>query len=287
MMDGHQNIYRQRFENLTFTNNMMAASGNHFSKFKKEHKVINRKLFNFTKDELQRIKGNVEYRSPLIIERYKLILFRNMKSGSVYWRRLFTLLQERSGKGVNESFLCHFSDSYVIEKLKDPSWTIAAFVREPRERLLSSFLDTAISRATGNKGKTIYEMCPNNTFQFKKDRESFRMFLELIQTCKDPHWESQVRAPDRLYKSILIGKMSDISQFTKDLLERIGEWNAATIKLLESRYFHRESRYHATDTKRIRYIVYKDRGLQDMVFKMYDDDYRTFGFKKEYFKLSV
>lgn len=229
-----------------------------------------------TFEELKQIKRTY-FNSPIVVEKYKLVFFWNEKSGCSTWKHI---LQYLSGINVTHpemtvhnpkknglKYLCDYSDKEVSFMILNNSWTKAAFVREPRERILSTYFNKVLH------ANTLWQLC-------RERSKSFNVFLHVIKTCNDEHWESQVRAPRWLYQQMLIGTMSDFTHFTESLLKKIGAWTTdIRTKLANFRYSP-----HATNASKRLLHFYNDTKLQDIIFDLYKDDYEVFGFDKKYFQ---
>ncbi|XP_063425227.1 carbohydrate sulfotransferase 9-like [Mytilus trossulus] len=237
----------------------------------------NRHVPRLTDKEIEQIKHVFE-NTPIVIQKYKLIFFWNEKSGCTYWKSLFHFIQGLKIENVHIShhlsYLIQFNDKEVTEMMFDNSWTKAVFVREPRERILSCYLD---------KGFDKYFM----EYYFKRMPKSFLDFLKLIKQFKGSHWEPQVKVPRFLYKNMMIGKMSDIFNFTEQLLTKIGAWNETVNDWMNSEKIKKRARLHATNAKDKLYQYYKDTKVQDIIFEMYANDYDVFNFEKKYFDFSI
>ncbi|CAC5381096.1 unnamed protein product [Mytilus coruscus] len=144
---------------------------------------------NLSDSEMAVIKRPL-YTSAIVLPKYKLIFFWSEKSGCKYWKRIFQYIQGikmiMTEENAHHAFknglftLTHFKDSEVLSMMNNDSWTKVAFVREPRERILSSFLE---------KGLDDHFM----EYFCKKKVKSLSEFIKLIKTCKDQHWESQLK----------------------------------------------------------------------------------------------
>lgn len=225
-----------------------------------------------TTSELQQIKGHYGS-SPVVIEKYKLIFFFNEKSACTTWKNF--LLQLSGNKVRLENvhnprinklkYLSYYNNKAVSSMILNSSWTKAAFVREPRARLLSCFLEKVLNN------DFFWKVCGVHT-------KSFTKFLHIIQKCKESHWQSQVRAPKWLYKKMIIGTMSNITDFTIALLKRIGAWD--NNKSLLNNF--RRSPHAKNASEKLR-EYYNSTDIQDTIFDMYKQDYEVFGFEKQYF----
>ena len=87
------------------------------------------------------------------------------------------------------------------EMMNSPEWTKAVFLREPKERVLSAFLNKFVNDSSYFRNKC----CRGNMLVEKHDRDkcesmintkNFSYFLNRTQDCSDPHWEPQVYAID-------------------------------------------------------------------------------------------
>ncbi|CAG2240590.1 CHST9 [Mytilus edulis] len=240
-----------------------------------ENVLSNRNVPSLTDAELKQIK-RTWYNSPIVVMKYKLIFFWNEKSGCSFWKSLLQFIQGLTHEDIHNpyenglKYLINFEDKDIISMMYNDSWTKAVFVREPRERILSSYLDKGL----------------NNGFMMvncKRTVKTFSEFLELAKQCPNAHWESQVRAPKYFYKKMMIGKMADISTFTEKLLTKIGAWNETVKYWLDSKDSEKKSRSHAQNAGDKLLQYYNNTKLQDVIFEMFEDDYIVFNFEKKYF----
>ncbi|VDI63554.1 Hypothetical predicted protein [Mytilus galloprovincialis] len=242
----------------------------------KEHIILRteaKHVPRLTDKELDHIKHAFE-NSPIVLKKYKLIFFWNEKSGCTYWKSLFYFIQGLNSTNVHNShllsYLVQFNTNEITKMMFDNSWTKAVFVREPRERILSCYLDKGLNAAF------MMHSC-------KRTPKSFLDFLKLIKQCKGSHWEPQVKVPKFLYKNMIVGKLSDIFAFTEQLLTKIGAWNETVNVWMNSEKTEKRARHHATNSKDKLYQYYNDTKIQDIIFEMYTDDYDVFNFEKKYF----
>lgn len=101
-------------------------------------------------DELQQLSMTFMY-SPIVVAKYKLIFFYNEKSGCSYWKRLLQYIQNitntnqiHSPASNRLSHLRYFNSQTIASMMYDKSWIKAAFVQEPRERILSAYLNKVV-----------------------------------------------------------------------------------------------------------------------------------------------
>jgi hypothetical protein len=111
--------------------------------------------------------------APVVLEQHKLLFFTTPKVGCTVWKQLFrrvaglTDWQMPSSEEDNNhppltnhqnpqhlphnplrnglTYLYHYPPDVADAMLTDPTWTRAIFVRDPKERLLSAYLDKAVS----------------------------------------------------------------------------------------------------------------------------------------------
>ncbi|CAC5387508.1 unnamed protein product [Mytilus coruscus] len=212
--------------------------------------------------------------SPIVVPKYKLIFFWSEKSACTYWKRLFQFIQGINNTEVHNhrnglTTLKSFSTCKIISLMYNDSWVKAAFVREPRERLLSSYLEKAQHRPV------MYQLCRVNR------TVSFYEFLEIIKHCRNGHWDKQVRIPEYFYEHMMVGKLFEISSFTERLLKKIGAWNEKVVAWLQ--LSQKLTRSHKRDAKSKLLQYYNDTKTQDLIFNLFSEDYRVFGFNMTYY----
>jgi len=140
---------------------------------------------------------------PIVNEEYNTIFFLVAKAASSEWIRFFMRLNSSPlwcGKRIHSQthkglkFLSDYSIEEATEMMTSKDWTRAIFVRNPKSRILSAFLDKAVS----HKKAFIRDKCPtyaklggdyNECVERSKD---FSFFLYNITTAmnKNVHWRS-------------------------------------------------------------------------------------------------
>jgi hypothetical protein len=114
--------------------------------------------------------------APVVLEDYKLLFFTTPKVGCTVWKQLFRRVSgyadwqmqgDNSAQHQNPkelphnpfqnglNYLYHYPPHIADRMLTDPTWTRAIFVRDPKERLLSAYLDKAV----GEQGKYVKHHC--------------------------------------------------------------------------------------------------------------------------------
>ncbi len=139
--------------------------------------------------------------APIVNEEYKVIFFPVAKAASSEWLRFFTRLQGSSDWCSNDihqhehNQLTNYNREDAQRMMTDPSWTKAIFVRNPKARLLSAFLDKVLSHPK------IFEQryCPkyvNNGGGTLEDclehYDTFDFFLKnfTVYCGENVHWRS-------------------------------------------------------------------------------------------------
>lgn len=126
------------------------------------------------------------------------------------------------------TYLYHYNVTDALKILTHPDWTRAIFVRDPKERTLSAFLD----KAARKNGIYVRRHCcnKNNATCGEKAFESFLGFLRVIRErcCCDPHWKAQSKRIDQAFIPFInfVGHFDRIQVDTKRLLESL---NSSTL----------------------------------------------------------
>ena len=121
------------------------------------------------------------------------------------------------------TYLYHYSSADALTILTHPDWTRAIFVRDPKERTLSAFLD----KAARKNGKYVKRHCCNrgNATCGEEANASFLGFLRVIGElcCCDPHWKPQTERIDYAFRPFInfVGHFDRIQADTKRLLKSL------------------------------------------------------------------
>ena len=175
--------------------------------------------------------------SPIVIEKYKLIFFTVPKVASTTFKQLFRKMMNFTNwsEQSSESLLPHspytnglqYLAYYPIEEanklLTDPTYTKAIFVRDPKQRFLSAFLDKALS----NDGSHVVKHCCHSNQHCLNQISVPYGFLTMIQQgCPDEHWIQQTSRMEQKYWSLInfVGHFETMQDDTKRLLQKIGAW---------------------------------------------------------------
>jgi hypothetical protein len=185
--------------------------------------------------------------APIVIEQYKLIFFTIQKTGCTVWKQLFRKMMGYDdwrtgptwGTKTGLKQLRHSNLTQATLLMNDPSYTRAIFVRDPKERFLSAFLDKAIhteyvDETCCRKKKTL-----ETQEQCRHDSQNFTNFVQMTRSssngngnskgnggCLDPHWTPQWQRLEERYWPLLnfVGHLETAAQDAKRLLQNIGAW---------------------------------------------------------------
>lgn len=181
----------------------------------------------------------------------------------------------------------------ALDMLTHPNWTRAIFVRDPKERFLSAFLDKAAKK----DGLYVDRHCCSHQIGKKTDScgkkasRSLYDFMMVVrnQCCCDAHWKPQSKRVDpELWQYInFVGYFDSLAADGRRLLERLG--GPAWEKFGASGWgqFHNESMFfesshakHRTSahTKLMHY--YNDSRVTALVEEFYSKDYERFNFTR-------
>jgi hypothetical protein len=226
--------------------------------------------------------------APVVVESHKLVFFTVPKVGCTVWKQLFRrMMGFQNWKSMLPHdpetnglvYLSDYNTSRATEMMNDPTWTKALFIRDPKERLLSAYID----KATRDQGKELANICCQDG-SCLSEVQHFSDFVKFsITTCKDnPHWLPQTERIDRKFlKQIqVIGHIETAELDAKRLLRRIGAWKefGKTHWGGEGKIFHSKNTVpHATSANALdswsRLSRYYTPALEALVENIYKEDY--------------
>jgi hypothetical protein len=185
--------------------------------------------------------------APIVIEKYKLVFFTIPKVGCTTWKQLFRRMMgynnwkapdPHNPKTNGLTYLSHYTTSRATEIMNDPTYTKAIFLRDPKERLLSAYLQKVVQ----SEGKDFMTLCCKYATSNNKEQEeqlcrsqaptlSFPGFVHWTTTiCRDDdHWRPQsLRMENKFLQNSLnfVGHMETADRDAKQLLQHIGAWEA-------------------------------------------------------------
>jgi hypothetical protein len=195
--------------------------------------------------------------SPIVVERFQLLFFTTEKVGCSVWKQLFRRIMgfkdwndpSVSPHNPATNGLVYLRDLPLEQAnavLNSNDWTRAMFVRDPKERFLSAFLEKSLSR----NGTSIVEMCRRQRKRFTDDElwkltRTFEGFVNLTRKCHDDHWLAQsermtgnvgvgvgvkkkknAAVDSPLWNTLdFVGHMETVAEDAQLLLKRIGAWD--------------------------------------------------------------
>lgn len=179
--------------------------------------------------------------APVVLERYKLIFFTSAKIGCTVWKQLFRRImgmddwQDVRGAAIPHDpkynglkYLFDYTPQEATHMMTSSEWTRAVFVRDPKERLLSAYLDKGMP----NNGRHVKGFCCTTHDRECRQRvrhavETFSEFVNLTHWCEDPHWTLQSNRMESKYWPHInfIGHLESAAQDAEVLLRRVGAWD--------------------------------------------------------------
>jgi len=177
-------------------------------------------------------------RTSFVIPEYKLIFFTFPKVACSEWKRMFMRIYGNPNwckasfsqvhhRGVNKiRILGDYDTEVATAMMTSPAWTKVAFFREPKERVLSSFLDKAVN--TNFYMKYCCEKLPEDKRKNCEDHsKEFGSFLHHVtkypKECTNRHWIPQVSMMDAKWWPYIdfIGYQNTIEQDSKRLMQML------------------------------------------------------------------
>jgi len=122
------------------------------------------------------------------------------------------------------------------EMLTSNTWTRAVFLREPKERLLSAFLDKFVKHPGFFQQVCCSQAALGSDFEAQRyciDQTSganFSYFLRRTLDCSNPHWNSQASTIDMKWWEMInfVGYMDNASADAEKLLRSVTSSNGTT-----------------------------------------------------------
>lgn len=171
--------------------------------------------------------------APIVVENYKLLLFTTPKVGCTMLKHVMRKLTFGSNTTTTTtklgdsfvhdprknglSYLYNYSLEQAHDMLISENWTRAVFVRNPKERVLSAYLD----KGRRNNASYIKRHC-NHAIQ------TFEEFIyTTIPTCTDMHWMPQAYRMERPFWKYVnfVGHLETVDKDVERLLQKIGAYN--------------------------------------------------------------
>jgi hypothetical protein len=187
--------------------------------------------------------------APIVVEEYKLLVYTQPKVASTTLKQLFRRMMHLEDWALHKEpylphdpnhnglrYLYHYPPSHVASIMTSPHWTRAIFVRDPKERFLSAYLDKAVRK----NGTYVQRHCCSSSRNITttsncSDRASQSLFgfLKVIDhpdggCCCDPHWKrqsSRVKPSDHWTYINFVGHFETLAMDTKRLLLQLKNHN--------------------------------------------------------------
>lgn len=178
-------------------------------------------------------------RSAFVIPEYKLVFFTFPKVACSEWKRMFMRINGNTNWCITRGFNAHHPKQNMIKVLNDydpevatammtsPAWTKAAILREPKERVLSAFLDKAVKEDYYVKKCCEKLSDEKEQDKCKKNEMKFDSFLHYVtkypKKCFDVHWEPQITKIDSKWWPYIdiIGYQDDLQNDAQNILKHL------------------------------------------------------------------
>eukprot|EP00558_Chaetoceros_sp_UNC1202_P004209 CAMPEP_0197249990 /NCGR_PEP_ID=MMETSP1429-20130617/50525_1 /TAXON_ID=49237 /ORGANISM="Chaetoceros sp., Strain UNC1202" /LENGTH=329 /DNA_ID=CAMNT_0042711707 /DNA_START=70 /DNA_END=1059 /DNA_ORIENTATION=+ len=178
-------------------------------------------------------------RSAFVVPEYKLIFFTFPKVACSEWKRMFMRMNANPNWCKTRGFNAHdpkmnkiktlgeFDVEIATAMMTSPAWTKAAILREPKERVLSAFLDKAVKEDYYVRKCCDRLPAEDLKQQCKKNEEDFASFLHFVteypEECFDVHWEPQIAKIDQKWFPYIdtIGYQHDLLNNAQALLKTL------------------------------------------------------------------
>uniref|UniRef100_A0A7S3Q9I0 Carbohydrate sulfotransferase n=1 Tax=Chaetoceros debilis TaxID=122233 RepID=A0A7S3Q9I0_9STRA len=218
--------------------------------------------------------------NPIVIEEYKLVFFFIPKVACTEWKLLFRrilgfspdwdpeiAIQKLHNPAYNGlTYLSSYTKEEAQEMLTSEDWTRAVFVREPKERILSAFLDKMVVNSwyfkhfcCNEKQMGMSDPKARDYCNSRENAEDFPYFLKRTLDCPNEHWDSQANAIDRKWWTMMnfVGYMDNVADDAQRLLQSIKSIDGKTAwdqhgktgwgESGKSAFMVRDTAHHATN----------------------------------------
>jgi hypothetical protein len=176
------------------------------------------------------IMNNMIGSSPIVIESHKLIFFPVPQVADATWSMLFRRMMGIENwnslhfelfEGVTR--LSDYSAEQATEMMNSPDYTRATFVRDPKDR----FLSTYVNKIMNNDMSIKHSCCPEGE-NCLHEYQTMIGFASLMNTCDDKHWIPVSKWIDSKFFPTLnfVGHLENAELDARTLLELIGAWDS-------------------------------------------------------------
>lgn len=178
--------------------------------------------------------------NPIVIRQYKFVFFAIPKVASTEWKLLFRRLEGQAEWNTTGLVIEHVHDPMInnlttIDKipldeaqhiLTSSEWTRAVILREPKERVLSAFLNKFVSDQTFFRERCCnlrHHNVSKKECRSRQENTDFSYFLNRTVDCPDEHWNPQYSMIDAKWWDTInfVGYMDNVSEDAKELLQSI------------------------------------------------------------------
>jgi len=173
--------------------------------------------------------------SPLVVPEYRLVIFETAKAGCTVLKMLAHQMIGQNDKKyknlsrmnlrdlITENGLLHLYNLNITaanEAMTSPNWTRAIFVRDPKARFLSAYLDKGMS-TPGFLGRTC---CRYKKICLDSARSSLEAFFQLASNCLNTHWAPQTQKMEAKYWPYInfVGHIENAQEDGEKLLRKVG-----------------------------------------------------------------
>jgi hypothetical protein len=177
----------------------------------------------------------MRYFSPIIVEEFKLLfipipkvactqflqLLRRMAGQANWLERKLGLPYTPHINGL--TYLADYNVTEATEIFTSPEWTRAVFVRDPKERFLSAYLDKVVQSQN-----IVLGSCCEDTWDCASSNTTFAEFVNMTDTCENEHWDAQnQRLPTKYWQYMnFVGHMESLTTDSERLLRKVGAWES-------------------------------------------------------------
>jgi hypothetical protein len=176
--------------------------------------------------------------SPVVIEEYKLIFFSTPKIGCTVWLQLLRRMMHFSdwntiGTEYDKllpwdpeinglKYLNDYNLTYVNDIMTNPKWVRAIFIRDPKERFVSAYVDKVLR----NENYLEKKCCPTTGDCVEPSRRSIANFAKVAKQCNNSHWKPQTSQMSNQQWSYInfVGHIDTILSDSERLLKKFGVW---------------------------------------------------------------
>jgi hypothetical protein len=233
--------------------------------------------------------------APVVVESHKLVFFPIAKVGCTVWYQLFRRMMGHEDWNVEDydkmvpwnpvtnglRYLYDYDAETATHMMTSQEWTRAVFVREPKVRLLSAYLDKAVQNPRYLLGSAC---CNWNQECVDTASQSLGNFLDLAVQCDNTHWRPQHQRMDKKFWQTVnfVGHMETVTDDARRLLQQIGAWNECGASGWgdsgqDGAIFQAKAggagRRHATDARTKLQSHMMTAELEEKIERFYADDY--------------